>query len=155
MAKPKSAQVDIEEAIASSPEKKSLPYLNEKGQEILDPTPMAPPVGFIKQPSMIENIRNMVRSEYLRQATEKAGAESFEEADDFEVDEFDPSSPYEEIFDPPIPAAPLSSSAAEPSQEASETNPPAEGPKAAKPSAKRPEVSPKPAKPNPATAGED
>lgn len=74
---------------------------DEKGRELPDPTPMAPPVGFKKQPTMVEMIRNMVRSEALRQAAAAQGQESFEEADDFDVGEdVDPSAPYEEQFEP-------------------------------------------------------
>lgn len=75
--------------------------LDKAGREILDSTPMQPPVGYQRTKSLAEQIRDMVRSEALRQAAEAAGAESFEEADDFDVgDDFDPTSPYEEVFDP-------------------------------------------------------
>jgi len=75
--------------------------LDKHGHEIPDPTPMAPPVGFMERPSMVDIIRNMVRSEALRQAAEQSGSETFEDADDFEVgDDYDPSSPYEDQFDP-------------------------------------------------------
>jgi len=80
--------------------KSNANYLTADGREKPDPTPMEPPIGFNRQPSLAEQIRTMVRSEALRQAAEKAGAESFEEADDFEVgDDYDPSSPYEQDFD--------------------------------------------------------
>lgn len=76
---------------------------NVAGQELPDPTPMAPPVGYNKQPSLSERIRDMVRSEHLRHAAETAGAETFEEADDFDVgDEYDPHSPWENDFDVPV-----------------------------------------------------
>lgn len=76
-------------------------YLDEHGRELPDPTPIAPPVGFRRQPSLAEQIRAMVRSERLRQEAEAQGFETFEEADDFEVgDDYDPTSPYEEVFDP-------------------------------------------------------
>lgn len=75
--------------------------LDEDGKELLDGTPMAPPIGYRKQPSLSDQIRAMVRSEKLRLEVESAGAESFEEADDFDVgDDYDPRSPYEEVFDP-------------------------------------------------------
>lgn len=77
--------------------------VNEKGQEVPDPTPMAPPVGYVKQQSLAEQIREMVRSEKLRLEVEAQGLETFEEADDFDIgDDYDPSSPYENEFDPPI-----------------------------------------------------
>lgn len=78
-------------------------HLDENGHEVVSSVPVAPPLGYKKQPTMVEHIRNLVRSEHLRVAAEAAGQESFEEADDFEVgDDFDPSSPYEEVFDPPV-----------------------------------------------------
>lgn len=71
--------------------------------ELVDPTPIAPPIGFKRTPSLAEQIRDMVRSEALRAEVEKAGAETFEEADDFDVDDdFDPTSPYEADFDVPV-----------------------------------------------------
>lgn len=74
---------------------------DERGAEILDPTPVAPPIGYKRQPSMVEHIAAMVRSERLRQEAEAAGAETWEEADDFDVgDDYDPGSPYEGDFDP-------------------------------------------------------
>lgn len=79
----------------------TLPYLTASGAEVLDPTPMEPPLGYMKQPSLSDQIRMMVLSEKLRDAAAAAGAETFEEADDFEVgDDFDPSSPWENEFDP-------------------------------------------------------
>lgn len=73
---------------------------SERGREIPDPTPMAPPVGFKPAPSLADQIREMVRSERLAREVAEAGYETFEEADDFDVgDDFDPSTPYEESFD--------------------------------------------------------
>lgn len=77
--------------------------LDANGHEVVSSIPVEPPLGYKKQPTMIEHIRNLVRSEHLRHAAESAGQETFEEADDFEVgDDFDPNSPYEEVFDPPV-----------------------------------------------------
>lgn len=98
--------------------------LNPDGSEILDPTPMEPPIGYVRAPSLAEQIRAMVISEKLRLETEAAGAESFEEADDFMVDDdFDPTTPYEVDFDP-TPVAELRRR-----QEEAETRPPAPPPK--------------------------
>lgn len=75
--------------------------LNDKGQELLDPVPMAPPIGYRREESLHDKIRSMVRGEHLRLAALEAGAETFAEADDFEVgDDFDPRTEYEEVFDP-------------------------------------------------------
>lgn len=76
-------------------------YLDENYQEHPDDTQIAPPVGFNPQPSLAETIRNMVRSERLRQELEGQDMETFEEADDFDVgDDYDPTTPYENDFDP-------------------------------------------------------
>jgi len=77
---------------------------DEDGRFYPDPRSVSPPVGYRKQPSMVDVVRDMVRSEKLRQEAEAAGADTFEEADDFDVgDDYDPRSPYELCFDPPLP----------------------------------------------------
>lgn len=77
--------------------------LNERGAgayEVPDPVPMSPPVGYRAQPSMADVVREMVRGELMRRAADEAGVESFEDADDFDVDDdYDPSSPWEQDFD--------------------------------------------------------
>jgi len=72
---------------------------NEKGEEILDPTPMALTVGFTRPLTLEERIASMVRGE-MSLASQKAGFETFEDANDFDVDDesFDPSTPYEEKY---------------------------------------------------------
>lgn len=96
----KAVQTDLEEFLREPPARDAL---SDKGRELPDPTPMAPPLGYKPRPSLAEQIRAMVRSEHLKQAAEAAGAESFEDADDFEVGEdYDPTSPYENDFDPPV-----------------------------------------------------
>lgn len=71
------------------------------GRETPDPIPMAPPVGWKETPDMVDQIRMMVRSEHMRLAALSQDKETFEEADDFEVgDDYDPTSPYEDEFDP-------------------------------------------------------
>lgn len=68
----------------------------ESRAEILSAIPIAPPIGYVKQPSLAERIRAMVRSEHLRAAAEGSGFESFDEAEDFDTGEdYDPRSPYE------------------------------------------------------------
>lgn len=75
----------------------------ENGEENPDPTPMQPPVGFKRQPSMVEHIRAMVQSELLRREARAADAETFEEADDFDLPDGDvePWSRYEAEDDEP------------------------------------------------------
>lgn len=58
--------------------------LNEVGQEMLDPKPVALPIGYKNPPSLEERIRSMISVTLSRQAAE-AGAESFDEANDFDV----------------------------------------------------------------------
>lgn len=55
--------------------------------EVVSAVPIASPVGYVKQPSLSERIRAMVRSEHLRAAAEGAGYETFDEAEDFDVDD--------------------------------------------------------------------
>lgn len=76
--------------------------LDEKGREVVSSVPMAPPVGYKKEPSVTDRLRAMVRSELLRREVEAQGGETFDEADDFDIpdDPVDPSTPYEENFDP-------------------------------------------------------
>lgn len=78
--------------------------LTPEGAEVPDSTPMAPPIGYKRVPSLSDQIREMIRSERLRQEAEAAGMETFDEADDFDVgDDYDPRSPYELDADlPPV-----------------------------------------------------
>lgn len=76
--------------------------LDEHGREVPDPTPIAVPAGFKRPETLAEQVKRLVRSERWSQAMEEAGNETFEESEDFEIDDdmFDPHSPYEEVFDP-------------------------------------------------------
>lgn len=74
-------------------------YLDKNGHETLNPTPMQPPVGYIRQPTIAEQMRQMIRTASLEAA--QAGAETLEEAEDFDVGEdMEPHSPWENDFDP-------------------------------------------------------
>lgn len=80
---------------------------NEHGEEIPDSQRPELPLGFKKPESLAEQVRRLIRSEHVRQAAMASGHETFEEADDFEVgDDYDPRSPYEEVFDPTLNEAP-------------------------------------------------
>lgn len=79
--------------------------LNEIGQEVLNPKPLAIPLGFQRPPTLQEQVRRLMRYEYnlMKQATGD-DIETPEEADDFDVgDDFDidPVSGHEYI-DPEI-----------------------------------------------------
>lgn len=75
--------------------------MTHDGQEIPDPRPMAPPVGYKKQPSMADYVRDAIRSHKLAEEAQELGYETFEDANDFDVgDDFEPDSPYEsELLD--------------------------------------------------------
>lgn len=92
------AQYEIEAAQAAESE---FAFLNINGHEVPDPTIVDPPLGYIKQPDLMELMRRMIRNE-LSTVAENTEYETFEDADDFEVDDdpVDYSSPYEEYFDP-------------------------------------------------------
>jgi len=81
--------------------KSNIGRLDEKGREILDGRPMEPPVGYNPQPSLMEKIRKMVHDAQIQRDLAKAGAETFDEANDFDVgDDYDPSSPWEQYYEP-------------------------------------------------------
>jgi len=72
----------------------SPPRMYERG----DPTPLAPPVGFKREPSLFELIQQKMLEHKVNQLQEELGAETPEEAEDFDVDEdgsTEPASPYE------------------------------------------------------------
>lgn len=74
---------------------KVLCSFDEQGREVLDTTPVEMPLNYRHPPSMAEMIRTAIRQEMSQQAASK-GMESFEEADDFVVDEEDEFvSPYQ------------------------------------------------------------
>lgn len=79
--------------------------LTKNGQEVPDPKPFAMPLGFKKPESTEDIVRRMI-AQNLSQQVANNETETFEEADDFDVedDEFiDPVSPYEEQLNvPPI-----------------------------------------------------
>ncbi|AXH78011.1 MAG: hypothetical protein [Microviridae sp.] len=62
---------------------------DQYGREILNPTPMQPPLGYKPMPSLAEQVRQQIRAMKHLDDTEP---ETEEEADDFEIDE-DPAPP--------------------------------------------------------------
>lgn len=76
--------------------------LTKRGAELLDQTPVALPLGLYRSRDtpLHQRIRNMILK---AKQEEHEGYESFEDADDFVVEEdpssFDASTPYEEHFD--------------------------------------------------------
>lgn len=81
---------------------KAKPHTN--GWEVPDPTPMEPPLGYVRTEPLAVQIRNQVILAKKLAEAEAAGDDTFEEADDFDVgDDYDPESPYETDFDPMSP----------------------------------------------------
>lgn len=78
--------------------------LDKDGNEVGDPTPVAPPAHLRRTMTMSEQIQQMIRREFSMRASEE-GFETFEEAEDFDIDDdpADPHTPYEAVFDPPPP----------------------------------------------------
>lgn len=78
--------------------------IKSDGKEYPDSVPMSPPVGY-EPPSQLEDlIENLIRRREFNKAAEAAGFDSFEEDDDFEVEDedYDPRFPetlYEAYFD--------------------------------------------------------
>lgn len=76
--------------------------LDDEGREKLDSTPVEIPIGFERPPTLEEQVRRLMYSEYdrLRQSDAMSGMESPEEADDFDIedDPIDQNTPYEEYF---------------------------------------------------------
>lgn len=75
--------------------------LNDRGHEILDNTPIEIPLGWRKPESLTEQMRRLIRTEMSIRAQDQ-GFETFEEADDFDVDEDDPlpQSEWEMTYEP-------------------------------------------------------
>lgn len=79
-----------------------LKFLDEQGREIPDPRPLEVPIGYKKPETLADQIRRLIRSQQLADLANSQDMDTFEESEDFEIDDemFDPSSPYEEVFDP-------------------------------------------------------
>lgn len=85
--------------------KSSAQRFDEAGRFIPDGRPMEPPLGFKRAPSLSEQIREMVRSEQLQRELAASGVETFEEANDFYIDDEPDSHPmsgYENDEDTPL-----------------------------------------------------
>ncbi len=72
-----------------------IAFINEKGQEVLDPTPVEMPLGYNRPENLVDKIRRLIKTETLYGA-KKYDRETFDEADDFDIgDEYDPHSVHE------------------------------------------------------------
>lgn len=63
---------------------------DKEGRELPDPTPIEIPAGFKRPETLQEQIRRLVRTAISERAVD-SGAESFEEANDFDMDDDDPT----------------------------------------------------------------
>lgn len=70
---------------------------------VIDGQPAEVPAGFRVPETMEQRVQRLVRGALSRRA-EEVGFESFEEANDFDIpdDPVDPSTPFEEFFDPTL-----------------------------------------------------
>lgn len=74
-----------------------MAVLDEFGREILNPVPVAPPIGYQAEQSMMDRITEQLLARQ-RILAEDAIQESQEDAEDFDVgDDFDPMSRYEVV----------------------------------------------------------
>lgn len=80
-------------------ERKGLHH-NERGEELLDPTPVRARIPLQAHERLEVKIARMLNSAKIREEFMRSGIETFEEADDFDVGEdMDPETPYERDFD--------------------------------------------------------
>ena len=77
---------DLEKGLCDAYGVQVVAEIGDDGKEYGDPVPVAPPVGLTRSPSLAEQIRSMVRRE-LSDAAHDQGMETFEESDDFDVDD--------------------------------------------------------------------
>lgn len=91
--------------------------LNEKGQEVHDGIPVEIPLGMRRPETLNEMVARLIRNQASRAAAE-AGMETFEEANDFEIEEDSAelmATRYEEMADEePIARVPAGSAAPAP-----------------------------------------
>lgn len=74
--------------------------LDENGREMPSDAQLRIPVGFKRPETLAEQVQRLVRNG-LSQYAESQGKETFQEADDFDVDdEMDLHTPFEQFFDP-------------------------------------------------------
>lgn len=72
--------------------------LTPGGAEIVSPIPVAPPIGYVSEPSMMDRLSQMLNARLLQLAEGDVLDESEDEANDFDVpdpEDFHPRSVYE------------------------------------------------------------
>lgn len=79
--------------------KRTGPKYNEKGEEMMDPTPVALPIAFKRPESVGQMMQRLIKNHYSKVAAAE-GLDSFDDADDFDIgDDVEPKSPYESDLD--------------------------------------------------------
>lgn len=79
-------------------------WQDKDGNEVPDGQPLEIPAGFKVPESLADQIKRLIYNPEFQDYVRGEGAETFEESEDFEIDDdmFEPSSPYEEVFDPTL-----------------------------------------------------
>lgn len=80
-------------------DKKEMLNAGARLYERADPVPMAPPIGYRREPSMMEIVKGEILKAKVNRLQEELGADTADEAEDFDVgdddDDESPSSAYE------------------------------------------------------------
>lgn len=79
---------------------KGRSFITPDGAELPDPRPVELPVGFERPESIQETIRRLITDPAMRAELQDKDLESFDDADDFEIEDDGPISPHEDNFDP-------------------------------------------------------
>lgn len=106
--------------------------LSDDGRfELPDSVPMEPPLGYRAPPDLTTMIKTMVRNELFMQEVARAGYETFEESDDFDIedDPVDPLTPYEKVFEPPAKPPEEKAAGVSPGEQAHRAAPPVDASK--------------------------
>jgi hypothetical protein len=77
--------------------------IGKDGKEYGDPVPLEPPVGYQPPPDIMVMVQQMIANERFRAKLAEEAYETFEEADDFLIDDdpLEPLTEYERVFYPP------------------------------------------------------
>lgn len=103
-------QIDLEDAIRdagwSDDPGVGHAVLMHDGREVLNPTPIAPPVGFVEGPSLLEQFEEKMAARF-RMLQEDQEIDTLEEFEDFDVPEDqEPDSPYTVVMHDEFPSVP-------------------------------------------------
>lgn len=79
-------------------------YGTSPRREMVSSVPIAAHVRVGVRETEVDRIRRLIKSEQMTLAALQSGHETFEEADDFDIpeDPIEPTTPYEEVFEPEV-----------------------------------------------------